>query len=57
MKILLGNFIAKLGIESPYSPIVWKDSLHENRDNGVGEVNFANHKILLSRTKVFASKH
>jgi hypothetical protein len=48
MKILLGNFNAKVGREDIFKPIIGKESLHEaSNDNGVRVVNFAISKNLI----------
>jgi hypothetical protein len=48
MKILLGDFNAKVGWEDIFKPIIGKESLHEaNNDNGVRVVNFATSKNLI----------
>jgi hypothetical protein len=45
MKILLGDFSAKVGREDILKPTVGNDSLHEiSNDNGVRVVNFATSK-------------
>jgi hypothetical protein len=42
MKILLGDFNAKVGKEDIFKPTIGNESLHEiNNDNGVRLVNFA----------------
>jgi hypothetical protein len=42
MKILLGDFNAKVGTEDIFKPIIGNGSLHEaSNDNGVRVVNFA----------------
>jgi hypothetical protein len=42
MKILIGNFNAKMGGEGTLTPTVVKESLHHgSNDNGVRAVNFA----------------
>jgi len=42
MKILLGDFNAKLGIENIFKPTIGNESLHQdNNDNGVRIVNFS----------------
>ena len=42
MKILLGDFNAKLGREDIFKPLIGQDSLHQDsNDNGVRLVNFA----------------
>jgi hypothetical protein len=46
MKILLGDFNAKVGRENIFKPIICNESLHEaSNDNGVRVVNFATSKI------------
>jgi hypothetical protein len=45
MKILLGNFSAKVGREDTFKPITGNESLHKvSNDNGVRIVNFASSK-------------
>jgi hypothetical protein len=42
MKILLGDFIAKVGRKDIFKPIIGNESLHEaSNDNGVRVINFA----------------
>jgi len=42
MKILLGDFYAKVVIENIFKPIIGNESLHQDtNDNGVRIVNFA----------------
>jgi hypothetical protein len=42
MKILLGDFNAKIGKENIFRPTIGNESLHEiSNDNGVRIVNFA----------------
>jgi len=42
MKILVGDFNAKLGRENIFKPTIGNDSLHQDsNDNGVRIVNFA----------------
>ena len=46
MKILLGDFNAKVGRENIFKPNIGNKSLHQdNNDNGVRIVNFATSKI------------
>jgi hypothetical protein len=45
MKILLGDFNAKVGREDIFKPTIRIESLHEI-SNGVGVVNFATSKTL-----------
>jgi hypothetical protein len=48
MKILLGDFNAKIGKEDIFKPIIGNESLHEaSNDNGVRVVNFATSKNLI----------
>jgi hypothetical protein len=47
MKILLGDFNAKLGREDSFKPTIGNESVHEDsNDNGVRVVNFATSKNL-----------
>jgi hypothetical protein len=47
MKILLGDFNAKLGRENIFKPTIGNESLHKiSNDNGVRVVNFATSKNL-----------
>jgi hypothetical protein len=51
MKILLGNFNAKVGSEDIFKPIIGNESLHEvSNDNGVRVVNFATSKNLIVKS-------
>jgi hypothetical protein len=46
MKILLGNFNAKVGREDTFKPTTGNESLHQDsNDNGVRVVNFATERI------------
>ena len=46
MKILLGDFNAKVGREKIFKPTIGQKSLHQDsNDNGVRLVNFATSKI------------
>jgi exonuclease III len=54
MKILLGDFSAKIGREDIFKPIIGNESLHEaSNDNGVRVVNFATSKNLIVKSKTF----
>jgi endonuclease/exonuclease/phosphatase family metal-dependent hydrolase len=54
MKILLGDFNAKVGTEDIFKPVIDNKSLHEsNNDNGVRVVNFATSKNLIVKSKTF----
>jgi endonuclease/exonuclease/phosphatase family metal-dependent hydrolase len=51
MKILLGDFNAKVGREDIFKPTIGKESSHEiSNDNGIGVVNFATSKNLLVKS-------
>jgi hypothetical protein len=54
MKILLGDFIAKVGREDIFKPTIGNESLHEiNDDKGVKVINFATSKnLIVKSTKV-----
>jgi endonuclease/exonuclease/phosphatase family metal-dependent hydrolase len=54
MKILLGDFNAKLGREDAFKPTFGNESLHEDsNDNGVRVVNFATSKNLVVKSTMF----
>jgi len=54
MKILLGDFNAKVGSENIFKHTVGNDSLHkDSNDNGVGMVNFATSKNLVVKSTMF----
>jgi hypothetical protein len=54
MKILIGDFNAKVGREDIFKPIIGNESLHEaNNDNGVRVVNFATSKNLIVKSSNF----
>jgi len=55
MKMLLGDFNAKVGRESIFKPTIGQEGLHQdNNDNGVRIVNFATSKNLV---KTMMSPH
>jgi endonuclease/exonuclease/phosphatase family metal-dependent hydrolase len=54
MKILLGDFNAKVGRENIFKPTNGNESLHKNsNDNGVRIVNFATSKNLVIKSTMF----
>jgi endonuclease/exonuclease/phosphatase family metal-dependent hydrolase len=54
MKILLGDFNAKVGREDIFKPTIGNESLHEiSNDNGVRVVNFATTKNLIDKSMMF----
>jgi len=54
MKILLGNFNAKVGRKNIFKPTIGNESLHQDsNDNGVRIVNFATSKNLVVKSKMF----
>jgi hypothetical protein len=54
MKILLGDFNAKIGMEDIFKPTIGNESLHEiSNDNGVRVVNFATPKNLTVKGTMF----
>jgi hypothetical protein len=54
MKILLGDFNAKVGRENIFKPTIGNESLHEiSNDNGVRVVNFATCKNLVVKSTMF----
>jgi hypothetical protein len=51
MKILLGDFNAKVGREDTFKPTIGNESSHEiSNDNGVRVVNFATSKNLVVKS-------
>jgi len=58
MKILLGDFNAKVGRENIFKPTIGLESLHQdNNDNGVRLVNFATSKNLVVKSKMFPHRN
>jgi hypothetical protein len=54
MKILLGDFNAKLEREDMFKPTVWNDSVHQDiNDNGVRKVNVATSDNLVVKSTMF----
>ena len=54
MKILLGEFNAKLGRDDIFKPMIGQESLHQDsNDNGVRLVNFATSKNLVVKSTMF----
>jgi endonuclease/exonuclease/phosphatase family metal-dependent hydrolase len=54
MKILLGDFNAKVGREDIFKPIIGNESLHEaSNDNRVRVVNFATLKNVIVKSTAF----
>jgi exonuclease III len=53
MKILLGDFNARVGREDIFKPTIWNESLHEiSNDNGV-RLNFTTSKNLRVKSTLF----
>ena len=51
MKIILGDFNAKVGRENTFKPTTGNGSLHQDsNDNGVGTANFATSKNLVVKS-------
>ena len=58
VKILLGDFNAKVGRENIFKPTIGQESLHQDSiDNGVRLVNFATSKNLLVKSKMFPHRN
>jgi hypothetical protein len=58
MKILLGDFNAKVGREDIFKPTIGNDSLHEiNNYNGVREANYATTKNLVVKSTMFPHRN
>ena len=54
MKIVLGDFNAKVGRENIFKPTIGQESLHQDsNDNGVRLVNFATSKNLVVKSTMF----
>jgi hypothetical protein len=54
MKIVLGNFNAKVGREDIFKPTIGNESSHEiSNDNGVRVINFATSKNLVVKSTMF----
>jgi len=58
MKILLGDFNAKVGRENIFKPTTWNESLHQHsNDNGVRIVTFAKSKNLVVKSRMFPHRN
>jgi hypothetical protein len=58
MKILLGDFNAKVGTEDFFKPTIGNESLYEiSNDNGVRVVNFATSKSLTVKSMMFPHRN
>jgi len=58
MKMLLGNFNAKVGRENNFKPTIGQDSLHqESNDNRVRLVNFTTSKNLVVKSTMFPHRN
>jgi hypothetical protein len=58
MKILLGEFNAKVGGENIFKPTIGNESLHQdNNNNGVRIVNFATSKYLVVKSTMFPHRN
>jgi exonuclease III len=54
MKILLGDFNAKVHREDIFRPTIWNENLHETiNDNGVSVVNYVTSKYLIVKSTIF----
>jgi len=54
MKILLGDFIAKVGRENIFQPKIGTESIYpERKDNGIRLVNFGTSKNLIEKSTKF----
>jgi hypothetical protein len=54
MKILLGDFVAKVGKEDIRKPIIGNESLHEvSNDNGISVVSFATSENSIFKSTTF----
>ena len=58
MKMLLGDFNAKVGRENIFKPTIGQESLHQDRnDNGVRIVKFATSKNLVVKSTMFPHRN
>jgi exonuclease III len=58
IKILLGDFNAKVGREDIFKPIIGNESLHEaSNDNGVRVINFGTSKNLIVKSTTFPHRN
>jgi hypothetical protein len=58
MKILLGDFNAKVGKEDIFKPTIGNESLHKiSNDNGVRLVNFVTSKNLTVKSTMFPHRN
>jgi hypothetical protein len=58
MKIILGDFNAKVGRENIFKPTIGKESLHhDSNDNGVRIVNFSTLKNLVVNITMFPHRN
>jgi len=58
MKILLGDFNAKVGRENIFQPTIGNESVHpESYDNGIRLVNFATSKNLIVNSTKFPHRN
>jgi len=58
MKILLGDFNAKVGRENIFKPTIGNESLHQDsNDNGVRIVNFATSNNLVIKSMMFPHRN
>ena len=58
MKIVLGDFKAKVGRENIFKPTIGNESLHQDSyDNGVRIVNFATSKNLVVKSTIFPHRN
>jgi hypothetical protein len=58
MKILLGDFNAKMGRENTFKLTIGNESLHKDSyDNGVTVVNFAKSKNLVVKSRIFLHRN
>jgi hypothetical protein len=58
MKILLGDFNAKVGREDIFKPTIGNESLHEiSNNNGIRVVNFATSKNIRVKSTMFSHRN
>jgi len=58
MKILIGDFNAKLGREDIFKPTIGNENLHQDRDdNSVRTVNYATSMKLVAKSTMFPHRN
>jgi len=57
MKIILGDYNAKVGKDNIFKPTIWNESLHQDsNDNGVRILTFATSRNLVVKSTIFRTE-